>query len=94
MIGLTLLFVVTPLLSAYLAHRGGVGLFRALTWGALALPVCMGMWMLAMAGVGIAAALLSDTPRAEAVHQYGGWAAILAALIYWHAVALIARNKL
>ena len=93
MIGLILLFVVTPLLSAYLAYRGGAGVVRALAGGVLALPVVMGMWMLAMAVVGIAAALLNDATRSDAVHQYGGWAAFLATMIYWHAVALIARNK-
>jgi hypothetical protein len=92
MIGLILLFVVTPLLSAYLVHRGGAGVWRSLAWGALALPVAMAMWMLAIAAVGIGAALLNDAPRADAVHQYGGWAAFLATLIYWHAVALIARD--
>jgi hypothetical protein len=94
MIGIVLLFGVTPLASAYLAWRGGVSLGRAVVVGLIALPVAMAMWLLAMSLVGLGAALLNDQSRAESVHQYAGWAAALGAVIYWHAVALLSRNAL
>ena len=53
MIGILLLFVATPLASAYLAWRGGVSLGRAVVVGFLALPVAMAMWLLSMSLVGL-----------------------------------------
>lgn len=77
------LFVVSPLLSGWLAWRGGASFWRAVTVAGAAVMFATFMFMLSLVAIAAVAMVLNGQGREAAFAAYGPWAAVIATLLFW-----------